>query len=150
MAKYGGKCQSTTDTYYEALSDRETKGQGLPKQAEGSGVLVVIDERRPVAAPPGQSRGSRFARVKEYRLETNGEQLTQASESYRIQSYRTINRLLAAPETPLLAPPRTIRVLLLPRKDEESKTLTLARFVHVIVEDAKWVLKDPFAEVADE
>ena len=100
--------------------------------------------------PPGQSRGSRFARVKEYRLETNGEQLTQASESYRIQSYRTINRLLAAPETPLLAPPRTIRVLLLPRKDEESKTLTLARFVHVIVEDAKWVLKDPFAEVADE
>ena len=57
------------------------------------------------------------------------------------ERYRAISDLLAAPETPLLNPPKILRVLLLPYRGEANE-LFMSRYAYLEIEPAEWVLTD--------
>ena len=55
--------------------------------------------------------------------------------------YKTLADLLEAPETPVLNPPRILRVLLLPYKGENNE-LFMTRYAYLEIEPAQWVLTE--------
>ena len=55
--------------------------------------------------------------------------------------YKTLVDLLEAPETPVLNPPRILRVLLLPYKGENNE-LFMTRYAYLEIEPAQWVLTE--------
>ena len=57
------------------------------------------------------------------------------------ERYRAISELLEAPETPLLNPPKILRVLLLPYRGEANE-LFMSRYAYLEIEPAEWVLTD--------
>ena len=57
------------------------------------------------------------------------------------ERYRAISDLLAAPETPLLNPPKILRVLLLPYRGEANE-LFMSRYAYLEIEPAEWVLTE--------
>ena len=84
------------------------------------------------------------AAYKEARLPDN--QGTDSSTSTsRIEAqnsrYKTLVDLLEAPETPVLNPPRILRVLLLPYKGENNE-LFMTRYAYLEIEPAQWVLTE--------
>ncbi len=107
--------------------------------------MAVVDTKKRLSLAPGLGFGSRYGRVLEYRPTKEGEALFQAAEVYQVQTYKKLNSLLRQPETPLLSSPEVARVLLLPRTNEAEGTLTLTRFVYLILRQSRWVLEDPFA-----
>ena len=77
----------------------------------------------------------RQARVPEAATETNNASQDKAQG----ERYRAITDLLQAPETPLLSPPRILRVLLLPYRGEDNE-LFMTRYAYLEIEPAEWVL----------
>ena len=63
---------------------------------------------------------------------TNGE------KAYQEGVYRKLAGLLEEPKTPLIAPPKVMRVLLLPYKNDRN--LYMYRYVYFVVDDFRWVL----------
>jgi conjugal transfer pilus assembly protein TraV len=62
-----------------------------------------------------------------------------ASEAaYQENVYKKLSGLLDEPKTPLIAPPKVMRVLLLPYKN--GKDLYMYRYAYFIVDDFRWVL----------
>ena len=57
------------------------------------------------------------------------------------ERYRAISDLLTAPETPLLNPPKILRVLLLPYRGEANE-LFMSRYAYLEIEPAEWVLTE--------
>ena len=55
--------------------------------------------------------------------------------------YKILVDLLEAPETPVLNPPRILRVLLLPYKGENNE-LFMTRYAYLEIEPAQWVLTE--------
>ena len=55
--------------------------------------------------------------------------------------YKMLADLLEAPETPVLNPPRILRVLLLPYKGENNE-LFMTRYAYLEIEPAEWVLTE--------
>ena len=72
-------------------------------------------------------------------LPTNGE------KAYQESVYKKLSGLLEEPKTPLIAPPKVMRVLLLPYKNERD--LYMYRYAYFVVDDFRWVLDgNPAAE----
>ena len=58
--------------------------------------------------------------------------------AYQESVYKKLTGLLEEPATPLIAPPKVMRVLLLPYKN--GKDLYMYRFAYFVVDDFRWVL----------
>ncbi len=65
-------------------------------------------------------------------LPTNGE------KAYQEGVYKKLAGLLDEPRTPLIAPPKVMRVLLLPYKNDRD--LYMYRYAYFVVDDFRWVL----------
>jgi conjugal transfer pilus assembly protein TraV len=59
----------------------------------------------------------------------------------KASQYKAIAELLDNPETPLLNPPKVLRVLILPYKGEKNE-LFMTRYAYLEIEKAAWVLTD--------
>jgi conjugal transfer pilus assembly protein TraV len=70
--------------------------------------------------------------AKEGLIPTNGE------KAYQEGVYKKLAGLLDEPKTPLIAPPKVMRVLLLPYKND--KNLYMYRYAYFVVDDFRWVL----------
>lgn len=69
---------------------------------------------------------------------------TQGIEAaYQDSLYRKLSDLLEEPEAPMIAPPKVMRVLLLPYKGTD-KELFMYRYAYFLVDDYSWVLGDNF------
>lgn len=55
--------------------------------------------------------------------------------------YKALTDLLEAPETPVLNPPKILRVLLLPYKGENNE-LFMTRYAYLEIEPSQWVLTE--------
>jgi conjugal transfer pilus assembly protein TraV len=65
-------------------------------------------------------------------LHTNGE------KAYQESVYKKLSGLLDEPKSPLIAPPKVMRVLLLPYKSDRD--LYMYRYAYFVVDDFRWVL----------
>ena len=64
-----------------------------------------------------------------------------AKAEAKASQYKAIAELLDNPETPLLNPPKVLRVLILPYKGEKNE-LFMTRYAYLEIEKAAWVLTD--------
>ncbi|WP_429885537.1 TraV family lipoprotein [Geoalkalibacter halelectricus] len=67
---------------------------------------------------------------------------------YQARLYRQYAELLSEPQTPVLAPPKVLRVLILPYQTREGE-LMMPRYVFVKVDEAQWVLDGGLIEPMD-
>jgi conjugal transfer pilus assembly protein TraV len=65
-------------------------------------------------------------------IPTNGE------KAYQESVYKKLAGLLEEPKTPLIAPPKVMRVLLLPYKNDRD--LYMYRYAYFVLDDFRWVL----------
>lgn len=68
--------------------------------------------------------------------------LSPAEQMYVESLYEVMTKLLKDPKTPVVVPPRIVRVLILPYQGSDGKFLYSARYTYVIVEDPKWILEN--------
>lgn len=61
--------------------------------------------------------------------------------TYQGSLYKKLSGLLEEPNTPVIAPPKVMRVLLLPYKGTD-KELFMYRYAYFVVDDYSWVLGD--------
>ncbi len=66
---------------------------------------------------------------------------TDAQVEAQNSRYRILAELLEEPDTPLLQPPKVLRVLLLPYRGEDNE-LFMTRYAFLEVERAQWVLTE--------
>ena len=59
-------------------------------------------------------------------------------KAYEESVYKKLAGLLEEPKTPLIAPPKVMRVLLLPYKNDRD--LYMYRYAYFVVDDFRWVL----------
>ena len=59
-------------------------------------------------------------------------------KAYQESVYKKLTGLLDEPKTPLIAPPKVMRVLLLPYKNDRD--LYMYRYAYFVVDDFRWVL----------
>ncbi|MDD2467085.1 MAG: TraV family lipoprotein [Desulfobulbus sp.] len=80
---------------------------------------------------------------KEARLpDSQGNENSNASQIEAQNSrYKALTDLLEAPETPVLNPPKILRVLLLPYKGENNE-LFMTRYAYLEIEPSQWVLTE--------
>ena len=63
---------------------------------------------------------------------------TTGEKAYQEGVYKKLAGLLEEPKTPLIAPPKVMRVLLLPYKNDRD--LYMYRYAYFVVDDFRWVL----------
>jgi len=54
--------------------------------------------------------------------------------------FKKLTKILKEPETPMLTVPHVVRVLILPYRSNDGKTLYFSRYVYVITDEPRWVL----------
>lgn len=70
-------------------------------------------------------------------------------KDYRAALLSRLTGLLRAPETPLVAPPRVMRVLILPYKGDGGE-LFMPRYAYLFLEGPSWILGGYLAEKGDD
>jgi len=63
-----------------------------------------------------------------------------AEESYRESIQREMANLINAPVTPLLVPPKVMRVLVLPYPDKS--VLYMPRYIYIMTDKPRWIIGD--------
>jgi conjugal transfer pilus assembly protein TraV len=71
------------------------------------------------------------------------------NNDYQEALYKELAGLLKEPLTPMVAPPKVMRVLLLPYKGD-SNELYMIRYVYFFVEEPKWILGDYLSGAGNE
>ena len=106
-----GKCVPIPVAYQESLQQ-----QNLPKDHK-----ITLEEKQTV------SHGA----FTEY---------SPIEEAYRDALFEKLTKLLKDPKTPIIAPPKVVRVLILPYQKEGGKDLYSARYIYMIIDDPRWIL----------
>ena len=122
-----GKCVSIPEAYRESLQQSEIRDYNLAKEAFSSGSGKEKKKK-------GKEDTHKEAFVRGYLL------LSPAERQYVESLYGVLTKLLKNPQTPVIMPPKVVRVLILPYEGDGGKNLYSARYIYVIVEDARWVL----------
>ena len=135
-ATYEGRCVSIQEAYETSLDPNFTepvpndylyeynqkmeikKSSKTEKPSESTGVLRLEDKPE-VAASVG------------------------SDTSYTEALYNEIKGLLKEPNTPIVRPPKIMRILVLAYPDGNNK-LYMPRYVYTIVDDPRWVVVDPY------
>jgi len=120
-----GKCVAVKTAYDESLNP-------LVRHEPGAGESECRDCKgeKPIEKPPASGTGSPEA-------------------EYREALYKRMTGLLKEPETPMVAPPQVMRVLLLPYRGEGGE-LFMARYAYFFVERPQWILGDYLVEKGGE
>lgn len=115
--KENGKCVGVETAYDESLQKKNKDGGSLEPATKNS---------------PGKSSTGPAQKV---------------NLLYQEEVYRKLTGLLRDPVTPLVAPPRIMRVLLLPYKGEGGE-LFMPRYVYFMADDPRWIIGDYLQEGA--
>jgi len=139
---YNGKCVSIAEAYDESVEGVEPeKEEPEPAPCECWGDEIDCD-----CAP---------VKKKEETVEAADRQQKQnsspgsAEDSYRESLYGKLSRLIKEPVTPMVAPPKVLRVLLLPYEGSDN-ALYMYRYVYFFVDEPRWVLDEAAPTLEDE
>lgn len=61
---------------------------------------------------------------------------------YTSELFGKLSNLLKEPKSPIIVPPKVVRILMLPYQSGDGKEFYSARYVYVIVDDPKWILQN--------
>jgi len=122
-----GKCVGIPEAYRESLQQDKIKDYNLAREA-------FSEEKKREEGKKSDQQKKESTYVRDYLL------LSPAERQYVESLYDVLTRLLKDPQTPVIMPPKIVRVLILPYQGESGKNLYSARYIYVIVEDARWVL----------
>jgi len=61
---------------------------------------------------------------------------------YTTELFGRLSSLLKEPKSPLVVPPKVVRVMILPYQSGEGKEFYSARYVYVLVEEPRWILQN--------
>lgn len=118
-----GKCVDTPTAYQDARYPQPiAEGQPSPDSSKKSnavylfGSAITEDQTAPVP-------------------------LVSVKDVAKASQYKAITDLLENPKAPLLAPPKVLRVLILPYKGEKNE-LFMTRYAYLEIEKAAWILTD--------
>ena len=144
-----GKCVSINEAYEESINGKkvekpkaETKPVSMHKRDESyldSNGIQIYDIKKPVKELKGDSENE------------NNLELLEPSQMYQDALYSEMSALIKEPVTPVVRVPNTVRVLLLPYKDDESEgeMLFMYRYVFFILEKPYWIL-DGYTNIKEE
>ncbi len=72
-----------------------------------------------------------------------------ASEgAYKASLYRRLDGLLQEPKMPVVAPPKVMRILMLPYKGQDGE-FYMMRYLYFFVDEPRWVLGDSIEEIPE-
>ena len=108
--KENGKCVGVDNAYYESLTKTKDKREN-PESLKKNG--------QEKSSEKGSGQRSELL--------------------YQEEVYRKLTGLLREPVTPLVAPPKVMRVLLLPYKGESGE-LFMPRYIYFMAEDPRWIM----------
>jgi conjugal transfer pilus assembly protein TraV len=130
---YNGRCISVSGAY-----DLAKKGHDDPEH------------------DPDDDRGKKKESVQSRKKQVETEQAEavavaeeSAHTSYKESLYRRFDGLLKEPDTPMVAPPQVMRILLLPYKGEGNE-LFMPRYVYMFVDEPRWVLGDSLVAIEED
>ncbi len=129
---YNGICESIDDAYHDSVNGID------PRQFD--------EEWQEKKADWAESHSKLVEARKKIGKETNtlsrpGDTALKPS-SYRESYFRKLKGLIDAPETPVLVPPKVIRILVLPRTYERNRSLVGSHYLFSQLEDGpRWILR---------
>mgnify|MGYP003585287506 CR=1 FL=1 len=134
---YNGKCVSVQTAYSESSG-------GIAKAKN-----TAVDQSHENCGPESENPGA----CTESSKESTGADL-QSKENGALTKYRTalfdkFTGLLKEPVTPVVAPPKTMRVLLLPYTGQDNEFYML-RYVYFFVDEPRWLLGDSVSSGEEE
>jgi len=107
-----GKCVSVNTAYEESV--RDPAGAGSDEEEKGKKGKSEEEERAGEQSP---------------------------GKLYEEALFKELTGLIDDPRTPMVAPPRVVRVLLLPYRGENNE-LFMLRYVYFFVDEHRWILGD--------
>lgn len=131
-----GKCVSVQTAY------RESKLPAVSNPAE-----PVTDRKE--EAGPNSSDSACFDNACSDRKSDLAQNSSSSESRYRSALFDTFSGLLKEPVAPIVAPPRTMRVLLLPYTGQENEFYML-RYVYFFIDEPRWLLGDTVSSGEEE
>ena len=134
---YNGKCVSVQTAYSESSG-----GAARTKDA-------VADQLQENCGSASDNPGACAEIVKEAANTTSSSKEDGALTKYRAALFDKFTGLLKEPVTPVVAPPKTMRVLLLPYTGQDNEFYML-RYVYFFVDEPRWLLGDTVSSGEEE
>ena len=142
---FKGKCASVREVFMEdAAGTQQEKTENAPPKpncttmysdSEPGGLVTTCTNPLP-AETDKVAGGSTSAS-----MPVNGNSEEKSFNRYRLALYDKFSGLLKEPKTPIVAPPKVMRVLLLPYTGQENEFYML-RYVYFFVDKPRWILGD--------
>ncbi len=121
---FNGKCVSATEAYKESIGQEDggkpIEDLALEKDSESIEEIASLDLSSKPLTPPSEI-------------------------TYYNALIEEITGILKAPKTPLIKPPRVIRILILPYEGDQGE-LYMARHIYLVVDQAQWVLDNKLGQ----
>ncbi len=140
-----GKCIQVEDAYKESVKGR---GAAINSAERDKACRQCLAEAKKRDLPEEAYCSSCYNRPEgakgvAYDLE-NGKTET----LYQKEVNKKLTAMLKQPNTPLIAPPKVMRVLMLPYKGDLNE-LYMMRYVYLMTDDPRWVIGDYLIEKED-
>lgn len=129
---------SILNPYYENVECRkgENGGKCIDVQtAYADAVYTEAEDNMPVP-PPGVD-------LEKWEKQ---QEISNSAKTYQESVYKQITNLIEAPETPILTPPKILRVLVRPYEGNDNE-LYMQNYVFIQVDEGHWILSGGLREV---
>ena len=142
---FKGKCASVRQVYLEDAAGGAKEKAETPSakprctstysDAEGGGIVTTCSD--PLPAETGNAEAVNAPQA----APLTGNPEEKNFNRYRSALYDRFSGLLKEPQTPVVAPPKVMRVLLLPYTGQDNEFYML-RYVYFFVDKPRWILGD--------
>lgn len=111
-----------------ALVNPYKEGFECPGYDKGKCTSVKNAYKEDISSPVAKTDGSKT---------TDG--AGAAETDYQKEVYGKLSALLKAPKTPMVAPPKVMRIMFLPYKGDNNE-LFMTRYAYFMVDEPKWIM----------
>ena len=137
-----GRDRDVTEEDLEQLTQRNKFSSYLPWRAYDKENKTACEKCRKEAKNNNVSEDTycTACSTSETNKSGNNRRTTESSETmYQRAVNKKLATMLKAPNTPLIAPPQVMRVLVLPYKGDMNE-LYMMRYIYLLIDDPKWVV----------
>ena len=134
---FNGKCVSIAEAYDESVEGVEPEKEETEPEPCDCWDDEIDCDCEPVEK---KEEATETADPKQEQIALPGS----AEDSYRESLYGKLSRLINEPVTPMVAPPKVLRILLLPYEGSDN-ALYMYRYAYFFVDEPRWVLDEEVA-----